>query len=237
LNNYALTIVLPCYNPQVGWVENILAELDWLKGQLANETIQLIIVNDGTTNQYLGESPFKVCNDVFFIHRSDNRGKGYSLREGVVLSASEKVIYTDIDFPYERDSFLSIYKALKQADVAIGVRSEDYYTNMPKMRVLISKVLRLLIRFFMQIPTDDTQCGLKGFNLNGKAVFLSTTIDRYLFDLEFIYLAARKNLIIEKVPVRLKKGIVLSKSNFGILSTEVFNFIKIFIRSRFSKFI
>jgi hypothetical protein len=97
--------------------------------------------------------------------------------------------------------------------------------------------LRLLIRFFIQIPTDDTQCGLKGFNIKGKEVFLSTSIDRYLFDLEFIFLAAKKKLTIQKVPVQLKKGIVLSKSNFGILSTELFNFLKIFLRSIFSKFI
>jgi len=235
--NPTLSIVLPCYNPPIGWSDNILSELEWLRQTLKNETIHLFIMNDGTTNENIGEYSFANMDGVTFVDRENNRGKGFTLREGVLISYSPKVIYTDIDFPYERESFISVYKALEHSDVAIGVRSKDYYANMPKLRVVISKVLRLLIRFFIQIPTDDTQCGLKGFNIKGKEVFLSTSIDRYLFDLEFIFLAAKKKLTIQKVPVQLKKGIVLSKSNFGILSTELFNFLKIFLRSIFSKFI
>ena len=66
----------------------------------------------------------------------------------------------------------------------------------------------------LRIPTDDTQCGLKGFNQVGREVFLSTTIQRYLFDLEFIFLAAQKNLRIATEEVQLRPDVILSKMNW-----------------------
>jgi hypothetical protein len=78
-------------------------------------------------------------------------------------------------------------------------------------------------------------CGLKGFNNKGKAAFLSTTIDRYLFDLEFVFLAARMKLNIAKVPVNLRDGVVLSKLNVRILATEGLNFLGLFVNALFSK--
>lgn len=233
MNPPSLSIVLPCFNPPKHWSENILSELEWLKKELPEENIRLFVVNDGTTSQTLGTNILLGKEGIVFIQRNENKGKGYTLREGVGKTESAKVVYTDIDFPYERQSLLAVIRALDQSDVAIGVRSEEYYHNMPPIRVWVSKGLRLCIRLFLRIPTDDTQCGLKGFNTKGKTVFLSTTIDRYLFDLEFVFLASREKLNIQKVPVRLKEGIFLSNLNFEILWREARNFLKVFVTAIF----
>lgn len=235
MSNYTLTIVLPCYNPSQGWESNVLEEYRLLKAVLPLEHIQLIIMNDGSTVNVSVESISLFATEgVVFIQRDVNYGKGFTLREGVQQALADKIIYTDIDFPYTHNSFLAVYNALKQADVAIGVRSEAYYANMPKARVYISKTLRFFIRKFLSIPTDDTQCGLKGFNIKGKDVFLQTKINRYLFDLEFVFLSARTQLSIAQVPVELKSGIVLSKMRGFILLGEGINFLRILFSSFFS---
>lgn len=235
MSNYTLTIVLPCYNPSQGWESNVLEEYRLLKAALPLEHIQLIIMNDGSTVKVSEESISLFATEgVVFIQRDVNYGKGFTLREGVQQALADKIIYTDIDFPYTHNSFLAVYNALKQADVAIGVRSEAYYANMPKARVYISKTLRFFIRKFLSIPTDDTQCGLKGFNIKGKDVFLQTKINRYLFDLEFVFLSARTQLSIAQVPVELKSGIVLSKMRGFILLGEGMNFLRILFSSFFS---
>lgn len=235
MSNYTLTIVLPCYNPSQGWESNVLEEYRLLKAVLPLEHIQLIIMNDGSTVNVSVESISLFATEgVVFIQRDVNYGKGFTLREGVQQALADKIIYTDIDFPYTHNSFLAVYNALKQADVAIGVRSEAYYANMPKARVYISKTLRFFIRKFLSIPTDDTQCGLKGFNIKGKDVFLQAKINRYLFDLEFVFLSARTQLSIAQVPVELKSGIVLSKMRGFILLGEGMNFLRILFSSFFS---
>ena len=134
------------------------------------------------------------------------------------------------------NSFLAVYESLKNgSDVAIGVRDENYYDNVPKVRILISKTLKWLIRNFLRLPVSDTQCGLKGFNQNGKAIFLKTTIDRYLFDLEFVFITAKvKTLSLIPVIVELRPGIIFSNMNFKILAQEGRSFFKIFVKSFFS---
>ena len=231
-----VSIVLPCYNPLDGWLKTIENSVSNIADQ--NIVVEVIIVNDGSSKNF---SEPEVTN--FFIHRpevsvisyAENRGKGYALRQGVKQAKGEFIIYTDIDFPYTQASFLAIYNALNidNSDVAIGIRSGEYYTHLPKMRVYISKLLRFMIRKFLRIPTDDTQCGLKGFNQKGKEIFLQTSIDRYLFDLEFVYLSARKKVALKTVVVELREGIELSYMRWSVLLQEFGNFLKIFAKTIF----
>lgn len=229
----SLSIILPCYNPIDNWVENVVAKFNQVEAEIKD--VQLILVNDGSGNfaEQAFIAAFNAFGNITCITYNENKGKGYALRQGVKAATGELIIYTDIDFPYTHESFLKVYSELKNngVDVAVGIRSEDYYKHLPQARVRISKLLRWFIKKFLRIPTDDTQCGLKGFNQKGKEVFLQTTINRYLFDLEFIFLSARKKLAVKTVEVELRPEIVLSKMNWKILVQEFGNFLKIFVKS------
>ncbi len=225
-----VSVVLPAYNPPENWQKNLYSFSAKIKADF-DIAVEFIVVNDGSKQKIT----LKNTNDIRVISYSENKGKGYALREGVKAATGELVIYTDIDFPYTHESFLKIYNCLKNdnADVAIGIRGEDYYTHLPKTRVRISKLLRWFIKIFLRIPTDDTQCGLKGFNQRGREIFLQTTIKRYLFDLEFIFLSAHKKISIKTIEVELRPEVTLSKMNWKILTQEFGNFLKIFVRSIF----
>jgi glycosyltransferase involved in cell wall biosynthesis len=232
----SLSIILPCFNPHEGWVENIASSYAAIAEIIPGT--ELIIVNDGSSAGFDREKLDGLVEKfaaIKTISYEINRGKGYALREGVKQAKCDTVIYTDIDFPYTEKSFFKILSALKEGDcdLAVGIRNEEYYTHLPQNRVRISKFLRWLIRKFLKIPTSDTQCGLKGFTRRGKEIFLQTTIDRYLFDLEFIFLAARKKAVIKLVEVELKPGVLLSKMRWQILLQELGNFLKIFYRTYF----
>ncbi len=82
------------------------------------------------------------------------------------------------------------------------------------------------------MPVSDTQCGLKGFNTNGKEIFLKTTIDRYLFDFEFIFQCSRKkSILLKTVPVQLKDNVVFSNMKLKILMQESLNLIRVLFRA------
>ncbi len=232
----SLSIILPCYNPAPGWRENILANYLFILDYVENT--ELIIVNDGSTKNFEPESVkqfFSSHAGIKIISYEKNRGKGFALRTGVTESSGNLIIYTDIDFPYTKESLRSVYRALneEQFNVVAGKRSEEYYKHLPPSRVRISKFLRFLIRSFLRIPTDDTQCGLKGFDQAGKKVFLQTSIDRFLFDLEFIFLSARAGLSIKPLNVELREGFELSSMPWKILLQESGNFARIFVRGIF----
>ncbi|MBK9190506.1 MAG: hypothetical protein IPM77_02840 [Crocinitomicaceae bacterium] len=86
------------------------------------------------------------------------------------------------------------------------------------------------MKTFLRLPTDDSQCGIKGFNKKGADVFLDTKIDRFLFDLEFIKLASKRKLNVQIAEVELKPNIVFSKVSFKILFRESLNFLKVLFR-------
>ncbi len=193
----------------------------------------MIVVNDGSATA-IHKSDIALLEGAIphfqYITYTPNRGKGYALRQGVNSSQSNYCIYTDIDFPYQEASLVELYNLLHKAhcDIAIGIKNDHYYKHVPPMRIRISKFLRWMIRTFLKISITDTQCGLKGFNAKGREQFLQTTIDRYLFDLEFIYRTDRnKTLKMQAIKVALKPGVVFSKVNWKILWEEGKNFLSI----------
>lgn len=227
------TLVLPCYNPPANWEKNVVESVQSLTNQLGF-CPHLIIVNDGSTRNIepsMVDYIRRALPSFEWISYAQNRGKGYALRQGVSKSQTDLVIYTDIDFPYLETSFIHLYATLKQGfDVVPGHRGNEYYAKTPFMRKLISKFLRWSLKAFLRLPTDDSQCGIKGFNRKGAAVFLDTRIDRFLFDLEFIKLASKRKLAVKTAEVELKPDVVFSKVSLRILMRESVNFLKVLFR-------
>ena len=232
----SLDIILPAYNPLPGWEDIVIGRFQSLVKALPDVKIRLFIVNDGS--QRLDENHSagviqEVIPDLQWISYKENRGKGYALRQGVKNSTADFIVYTDIDWPYTEESMIGVIQTLTgSADAVIGKRDENYYTHLPRARRRISRLLRSFNAKLLRLKVDDTQAGLKGFRKNIKDIFLSTTIDRYLFDLEFIYLiSAKKEIKVVGYPIALRPGITFSKMNRKILFQEARNFLKIWMRS------
>lgn len=233
----SLDIILPAYNPLPGWEEVVIGRFQSLVKALPDVKIRLFIVNDGSGRLDENESLrilHQVIPDLQWISYKENRGKGYALRQGVKKSSADFVVYTDIDWPYTEESMVGVIRELiKSADAVIGKRDENYYTHLPPARRRISRLLRSFNAKLLRLKVDDTQAGLKGFRKNVKDIFLSTTIDRYLFDLEFIYLiSAKKEIKVVGYPIALRPGITFSRMNRKILFQEGRNFLKIWLKSK-----
>lgn len=232
-----LSIVLPCFNPPKNWELNVIQSIKSISEKIPHEKIELIIVNDGTTqNEFIHQyKSIESEIELFqFIDNPQNMGKGHAIRTGIQACSGDLIIYTDIDFPYTTHSFLEIYQAIShQLDVAVGVKDEKYYEKVPAFRRFISKTLRFIIGIFLRLPITDTQCGLKGLKKEFKPLFLSTTISRYLFDLEFVRICFRSKtkINIEAIPITLKDNIVFRSMNPKILVQELGNFMMILLKS------
>jgi glycosyltransferase involved in cell wall biosynthesis len=167
------------------------------------------------------------------VQYEENRGKGYAIRQGVIVATGNLIIYTDIDFPYTVESVVTIYTGLNknEFDVGVGVKNEAYYAHVPLARKVISRFLRFFIGLFLSMPITDTQCGLKGFNQAVKPLFLKTTINRYLFDLEFIRNCfVGRQFRVKAIPVELNENVQFRKMNYHILLSESINFIRLLFR-------
>lgn len=231
-----IAIVLPVFNPTIGWADIISERFSKIKSAFSDDSFQLIIVNDGTPGLDTAQETIglkEAIPELEWVSYMENRGKGYALRQGVAIARSSYIVFTDIDWPYTHESVVKIITGLKSgADVVVGVRDSTYYSQLPVYRRFISRSLRLVNGFLLRLKVSDTQAGLKGFTSKLSDVFVQTTIDRYLFDLEFIYrLSREKNIRIEACPIELRQDIVFSKMNRKILFEEGNNFLRIWLKN------
>lgn len=228
-------IVLPCYNPRMGWTRGVAACFRDVCRRHPEHTFSLTTVDDGATRGYddaeidfLRES----VPDVEILRYSPNRGKGYALRYALERCSGDFFIYTDYDFPYTDRSFDAVLEALEDgADVVPAVRDAGYQKQLGFFRRVLSSGSHFANRFFLGMRCSDTQGGLKGMTPKGREVFLRTTIDTFLFDTEFIRLACRtEGVRVKPVASMIRPDIVMSPMGLKVLFKEAGNFIRIMFR-------
>jgi glycosyltransferase involved in cell wall biosynthesis len=230
-----LDVIVPCYNPPIGWESALVARFVAFQEAAADvaDDIRLIVVNDGSPHNAteLNFNRLKeILPKVSVVSYEVNRGKGHALRQGVATSEADYQLVTDADFPYTVESMRQVAIVLRESGgIVAGNRDTAYYDRVPMFRRWLSKALRWVLRNLLRQPVDDSQCGLKGFDRAGKTVFLQTTIDRFLFDLEFLMLANGK-VKVTPVPVQLRDGVVFSQVGLKILATEGGNFLKLLFK-------
>ncbi|MCS7084908.1 MAG: glycosyltransferase family 2 protein, partial [Bacteroidia bacterium] len=223
------------YNPPPDWQERLALALDACRHYAQ---LKVAVVDDGSAPaadlQRLTDLLHGV--EIKRLRFERNRGKGAAVRAGAALfSDADYYFYTDSDFPYRPEDVGSIVRALDEgADVAPGMRGPSYFANIPVARRFISRILSAMIKALVRIPFSDTQCGLKGFNAKGRELLLKTRVERFLFDVEFIYLSYHTpGVKVVPVSVVLRDGIQVSGVGPGVLLRELGNFLRILYRIYF----
>lgn len=219
--------MIPVLNPPQGWAQYVFDKHRELQNA-TNRTVRITISDDGSQSLTEHEKLKAFMPDAIVINAKKNSGKGSALRAGISVATSNIILFTDADFPYEISSMLSIVTSLNEgADVALGYRQQDYYASVPWFRKGLSEAFRFVLKSVLKFPISDTQCGLKGMNQKGKQVFMSTKINRFLVDMEFIKLALKGNLNIQPVIVNLRPMVKFSAMGPAILMRELVNFIRV----------
>jgi hypothetical protein len=122
----------------------------------------------------------------------------------------------------------------KGTDIVTGCRRKgNYFNSLPFKRKMVSKGLIVFNRQFLRLPVYDTQAGIKGFNKYGRAMFLRTTIDRFLFDMEFILISSKiKGMVIKSLPVNITHETKLSDFGMKVMRQEFKNLLSIVFRKK-----
>ena len=205
-----LSIVLPAFDEQQrlgGTVESILAYLD------ANKIdAELIVVDDGSadkTADIARESAAKfpsIKTDV--IRYEENRGKGYAVKIGLQAASGEIALFSDADLSTPIEEMHKLIEPIRSGefDVTFGSRAIDRTligTHQPWRREQGGRVMNLIIKTMSGLKFYDTQCGFKAFNMAKFRPLLDLmTIDRFGFDVEFLFVAKHNGLNLEEIPVR-----------------------------------
>jgi glycosyltransferase involved in cell wall biosynthesis len=202
--NYS--IVIPAYNesarilPALESVVACVRERGW--------DAEVIVVDDGSRDHTA-----KIVRDfaathpeVRLIGNSVNRGKGYSVRSGLLLALGEVVMFTDADLSAPIEEAEGLFEAIAQgADIAIGSRwlgTSRQTIRQPLYRQVLGRCFNGVTRAIMGLPYADTQCGFKAFTrAAAQNVFQLQTIERWGFDPEILFIALKRGYRVTEVPV------------------------------------
>jgi glycosyltransferase involved in cell wall biosynthesis len=234
-----MSIVLPCYNPKAGWHFQVANYYQEIKKSLpADIQIEIIVVDDGSpipvtsaAKRFLNRR----CPNFRFISYQYNMGKGYAVRKGVAAAQAPNIIYTDIDLPYTVADVCQVYHTLVSgnAELVMGKREETYNKKLSLLRRIASTGCNYLNKSLLNLPYTDVQSGLKGMNLVGRELLLNTTINRFLFDTEFIWLAnSYSNIRIKTQPVTLREGVSFTSMSSSVYINETGNFCRLFLKDK-----
>ncbi len=205
----SLSIVIPAYNEQVRLPETI-RRIEYYIGSLNLPFHEILIVNDGSTDgtleatrEFTEENP-----RIRVLSNPGNKGKGYSVRHGMLEARGEWSLFTDADLsaPIEELEKLWCAASRERTEIAIGSRALDRSligVHQPGIRETAGKFFNRVMRMTIGLPISDTQCGFKLFRSDAaRRIFSRQRIERFGFDVEVLYIARRLGYRIAEVPVR-----------------------------------
>src|SRR5258708_3125335 len=201
-----ISIVIPAYNESARLGPTLERVLDFIRRQAWDA--EVIVVDDGShdrtadlVTEYAQSEPI-----VRLIQNPGNRGKGYSVRNGVLNAQGAIVLFTDADLSSPIEEAAKLPAPVNGGvDVAIGsrwARSELQIQRQSVARQVMGRAFNVLLRVLLRLDFKDTQCGFKAFRRNAaKILFPLQKIEGWGFDPEILFLARRFGFKVAEVPV------------------------------------
>jgi len=205
----SISIVVPAYNEQSRLPETIRRIQDYLSR--SEWTFhEIVIVDDGSTDGTLAVASAFAQDypNVRVLRNPGNRGKGNSVRHGMMEARGEWRLFTDADLYAPVEEIERLWAALERdsSQIAIGSRALDRSligVHQPGMRESAGKFFNAVMRSVVGLPIADTQCGFKLFHGEAsRVIFPRQTQDRFGFDVEILFIARKHGYKISEVPVR-----------------------------------
>lgn len=203
-----LSIIIPAYNEE----RRLPRTLDSIFAYLQSHPYrsEILVVDDGSSDgtrelvtSYRDRHPAPRL-----VLNGKNRGKGFSVRHGMLEARGEIALFTDADLSTPIGEADKLLAAIREQgyDGAIGSRAVDrslIQVHQSAIREQAGIFFNRMVRWILGIDFSDTQCGFKAFRTErARIVFEQQRAERFGFDPEILFLAKRYGLRVAEIPVR-----------------------------------
>lgn len=208
--NPYLSVVIPAYNEERRITTTLLSVYEYLSRQ--SFTWEILVALDGPNDETLPrvQEFANSRQNVRWLDRKENRGKGYTVREGMLAAKGQIRLFTDADNSTDMSHFDQMQPLFtKGRDVVICSRDEKDVAgagqaiSQPYLKRLLGNAGNLFIQFVAVPGIWDTQCGFKAFTAEAaEKIFSETRIDGWGFDIEALALARKFGFQTSIIPAR-----------------------------------
>ncbi len=201
-----LSIVIPAYNESARIERTLQRVMECIDGR--GWDAEVLVVDDGSKDATVEivRGWMERERRIYLVQNDGNRGKGYSVRNGLLQASGDVVMFTDADLSAPMEEAERLMAAIAEgADVAIGSRWMDrarQTLHQPLYRRFFGRCFNWVTRTVMGLPFKDTQCGFKAFRRPAaQVIFRLQRIERWGFDPEILFIARKLGYNIREVAV------------------------------------
>ena len=160
-----ISVVVPCYNEE-DVLELFNVEMEKLRKELKNVTLEVIYINDGSADNTLNilrELAKKDKNNKY-ISFSKNFGKESGIYAGLKNATGDYVVVIDADLQHNPRTIIDMYNILKEKEYdSVAVRRVDRKGE-KKIISLFSRIFYKVIKAISQIEVVDGEMDFRMMN-------------------------------------------------------------------------
>jgi dolichyl-phosphate beta-glucosyltransferase len=212
-----ISVVIPAYNEEKRIESTINKIMKYLQAKF--DRYEIIIVDDGSTDstgkivqkyqkKYQSEhnnSSLKFNGSIILLRNYSNKGKGYSVKRGILKAKYPLVLFSDSDLATPITELDKLIRYSKDFDIIIASRNlkdSEIRNEQPSFRKVLGKTFPLLSRAIVLKGFRDTQCGFKLLKTaKAKKIESLQKLNGFAFDVEMLFIAKRLGCKIKEVPV------------------------------------
>jgi dolichyl-phosphate beta-glucosyltransferase len=192
-------VVVPAYNEG----RRLPPTLEKIQRYLAGRRHEVLVVDDGSTDDTVARAE---AMGARVVSNEGNRGKGYSVRRGMLLARGARRLMTDADLSTPIEDLERLMARMDEGyEVVIASRAlpeSNVEVHQPWYRENMGRLFNLCVRVLALPGLSDTQCGFKLFQARAaEEAFSAARLDGFSFDVEALFIARRRGYRIAEVPV------------------------------------
>lgn len=189
-----ISVVIPAYCEELGiahTVEEVHRALT-----TSGESFEIIVVDNASTDETVARVEALKLPGVRVLINETNRGKGWSVKRGMLEATGALRLHCDADCAPSLASLALMRDLISAgADVVVGSRlgpGADIGQKQPVLRRIAGSSFQTLCRVLLSEPTRDRFCGFKLWTAeSAEDVFSKIVLDGWTFDAEALALARR----------------------------------------------
>jgi len=198
---YDLLLILPVYNEASVLEKSVNILLRYMESHFPESDYRIIIANNASTDNTADIANKLTASNKYIIHELIKiKGRGNALKEIAKKYNSKAFMYMDIDIPIDISMIKTILNYIYDGNANIVIVKRTGTRNL--IRKLITKCMTVLNYFFLNIPYEDIQSGVKAFDSKVASALLPyCTENGYFLDMELVTKCVDNGLKIIEFPI------------------------------------